>query len=86
MNRLHIAIRTAPDGVDVVCDDWEVFDYVDDFLNDCGLKFESTWEEERDGRRTYIMHFGSGATEQQIAQFLEGVSAEEIERIWKLNN
>jgi hypothetical protein len=86
MNSRHVEIRVGIDGVDVIADDWEVFDYLDDFFSERGLEFEFTGEEERDGQRVYVMHFGSDVAEERIAKALEGVSAEEVERIWNLNN
>ena len=38
------------------------------------------------GRRLYVMHFGRHVAEERIKDSLEGLSAEEIERIWELNN
>jgi hypothetical protein len=86
MKSRHVEIRDAIDGVDVIVDDYEVFDYLEDFLTDCGLEFEFTREEKREGQRFYVMHFGLNVAAGHIEKDLDGVSVGEIERLWKGNN
>jgi hypothetical protein len=86
MKSRHIEILAGAHGVDLIVDDWEVFDCIDDLVTGCGLECEFTREEVRDGRRFYVMHFGPSVSESQVATALDAISAEEVERLWKLNN
>lgn len=80
----HIDVRIVADGVDVIVDDHEVFDYIDDFLTDLGFSFAFTEEEKRDDRTWHLMHFEVEAT--PILKAINSISSAEIDRIWALNN
>jgi hypothetical protein len=82
----HIEVRCVTDGVDVLADDCEIFDYLDDVLTERGLESEFSREEERDGRRFYVMHFGAHVSVELISEILAEITPEEIDRIWRLNN
>jgi hypothetical protein len=86
MKSEHVEIRGVTDGVDVLADDCEVFDYLDDVLIERGLAFAFIREEERDGRCFHVMHFGADVSAEQMAAVLDEIPAEEVERIWRLNN
>jgi hypothetical protein len=80
----HINLRATPKGVDLLVDDYELFDYIDDFLTDLGFVSEFAGEEILDGRRWYFMHFEGDAA--HISRALDGLSAAEVDRIWAVNN
>jgi len=86
MKGKHIEIRAVEERIEVIVDDYELFDYVDDLLTDRGLEYEFTSEEERDGRWFHKMHFGGDVTQAQLSDVVEAIPQDEIERIWRLNN
>ena len=86
MKSEHIAVRRRPDGIDVVTDDQELFDYVDDVFVNRGMVCDHVREEERDGRPLFVMIFGSNVSEASIHEVIAGLSEDAIDRIWKLNN
>ncbi len=86
MKGKHIEIRAAEERVEVIVDDYELFDYVDDLLTGKGLEHEFTSEEERDGRIFYKMHFSGDVTQAQLSGVIATIPRDEIERIWQMNN
>jgi len=86
MNSEHIKIEVTERGVEVVIDDWELFDYVDDFITDRGLEYDYFYEQERQGRRYFKMHFAEGVSASRVSEVLKEIPIDEVERIWALNN
>lgn len=80
----HIDLRTTPKGAVVLVDDYELFDYIDDFLTDLGFISEFSGEEISDGRPWYFMYLEGDAA--HISRALDGLSAAEVNRIWAVNN
>ncbi|RYG98199.1 MAG: hypothetical protein EON58_07835 [Alphaproteobacteria bacterium] len=71
----------------VVVDDYELFDFLDDFLGDvCDLPYESRTTKERPGGEIITMYFPLAVTREVIERNLLKLSPEEIERIYRLNN
>ena len=68
------------------CDDYELFDYIEDVLTERGLQSEFTRDEERDGGRVFIIHFRSDVSTESIAGILGEISSGAVERIWRLNH
>lgn len=86
MNSKHIEIKSRDGALELIVDDYELFDYLDDVLTENGLEFEFTNEEVRDGHRFYKMHFGANVKEVHLTEIIEGIPTAEIQRIWELNN
>lgn len=86
MNPEHIKVEVTPGGVEVVVDDYELFDYVDDFIAERGLEYEYSGEREVQGKRHYTMHFGAGVSADRVAAVLNEIPPGEVDRIWSLNN
>lgn len=86
MKSKHIEIRVAGEWVEVIVDDYELFDYVDDLLTAKGLEHEFITKEERDRRIFYKMHFGGDVTQAQLSDVVAAIPRDEIERIWRMNN
>ena len=82
----HIRMEPTDRGALVVVDDYELFDYVDDFLSGQGLDYEYTYEESRDGKRFYLMQFDSRVSPEQVLAAIEMIPSTELQRIWSLNN
>lgn len=86
MSTDHIQVEVKNERVQLVIDDYELFDFVDDFVTDAGLEYEYTSEEERRGRKHYLMHFALGVPVEQVSEMLDGLDDAEVQRIWSLNN
>jgi hypothetical protein len=82
----HIRIENREGSVAVVIDDYELFDYVDDFLTERGLEYDHLSESEIAGRRIFTMHFPATVLTEQISTVLTQLPPDEIQRIWRLNN
>jgi hypothetical protein len=71
----------------VVAEDYELFDFLDDFLGDeCGLPYEFQTTKERPGGEIVTMYFPLAVTPEVIERNLLKLSPDEIERIYGLNN
>jgi hypothetical protein len=71
----------------VVVQDYELFDFIDDFLGDeCDLPYEYRTTSERLGGEVITMYFPLAVTSAAIERSLLKLSPAEIERIYKLNN
>ncbi|ALK96166.1 hypothetical protein AM586_07615 [Massilia sp. WG5] len=71
----------------VVVEDYELFDFLDDFLGDeCDLQYEFLGRKERQGGQIITMYFPLSVTPEVIERNLLKLSPEEIERIYRLNN
>ena len=71
----------------VVVEDYELFDYIEDFLGDeCDLPYEYRTSRARLGGEVITMYFPLGVTPAVIERNLLKLSSAEIERIHRLNN
>jgi len=71
----------------VVVEDYELFDFVEDFLGEeCDLSYEYRISRKRPGRENISMYFPLGVTPAEVETSLSSLSPAEIERIYKLNN
>lgn len=71
----------------VVVEDYELFDFVEDFLGDeCDLSYEYRTSKERPGGEIITMFFPLGVAPEIIEASLANLSPAEVERIYKLNN
>ncbi|MDK6078810.1 hypothetical protein [Massilia varians] len=71
----------------VVVEDYELFDFIDDFLGDeCDLPYESRTTKERSGGEIITMYFPPAVTLEAIERNLSKLSPEEMEQIYRLNN
>lgn len=71
----------------VVVEDYELFDFIDDFLADeCDLTYEYRTSRPRPGGEVITMVFSPSVTRAAIEQNLLNLSPAEIVRIYKLNN
>jgi hypothetical protein len=86
VNLDHIKIENREGSVAVVIDDYELLDFVDDFLTERGFEYDHLSEDEIAGRRTFTMHFPSTVVTEQISTALAQLPHDEVERIWRLNN
>ena len=79
----HVTIAHESGRVTLAVHDYELFDYLDDFLTARNLEFEIITDE---SMPTYTMRFPSSVTPEYISQALASIPAGETERIWKINN
>ncbi|MEM6290964.1 MAG: hypothetical protein AAGA54_06845 [Myxococcota bacterium] len=86
MGSTHIKITATSSKVELVVDDYELFDYLDDLLTERGLEYEFSSEQIYEGRKVYKMHFGECVAEAELAEVVERLPQQEIERISALNN
>lgn len=71
----------------VVVEDYELFDFVEDFLCDeYDLSYEYRTSKERPGGEIITMFFPLGVSSGDIEVILSRLSPAEVERIYKLNN
>lgn len=84
----HLQIGVHDDQhVIVVVDDYELADFIDDYLgDDCNLPYDYRTTLERPGGEIITMHFPASARLQEIEDSLAKLSAEEIEGIYRINN
>ena len=82
--RLHGYIEIgSSDGKTVVSvDDRELFDFLEDHLVDHDLEYEFV-----NPRRDVLeMHFSADQPAERIIRVLQSIDADEIRRVWSLNN
>lgn len=82
----HLEVRSTDEGVLLIVDDYELFDFLDDHLTQIELEFEFMSRERRNGREFYKMHFPAGMSLKNLNLALQEIPASEIQRIWDLNN
>lgn len=84
----HISIGMHDDGRTIlVVDDYELFDFVDDYLtDDCDLAYEFRTSTERSGGEIITMYFPSAVIGSEIEGAVLRLDVTEVERIYKLNN
>ena len=86
MKSEHIEIRLSESKLEIVVDDYELFDYIEDLLTGRGFEYEFRTETIRDGRKFYKMHFGKNVDNNKLIDAIDAISQSEIQRIWELNN
>ena len=86
MKSKHIEVMQVDATIELIVDDYELFDYVEDLVIEKGLEYEFISEEVRDGRQFYKMHFGEDVKKAHLTEVVEAIPEDEIHRIWKLNN
>jgi len=86
MKRKHIEIRAVGERVEVIVDDYELFDYFDDVFTENGLEYQFISEEKREGRRFHKMHFGADVTQSRLREVVVATPQDEVERILQLKN
>jgi hypothetical protein len=87
MSKQHIQIRLSELGKPLLrIDDWEVFDFVDDFLTDRNFIYDFFTTESIDGKETFIMHFNDQPSYEALKEIVSTISQEAIEEIWLINN
>ena len=83
----HIAIYPQGQWTIVSIRDYELFDQIDDFLVSKSLEYLYCSEDVApDGKPIHRMYFASQVTPELLLQTLQEIPAEEIERIYRLNN
>jgi hypothetical protein len=83
----HIRIGSEGDHVTLTIDDYELFDYVEDcFTEQWSLEYSYMSEAQERGRNAFTMHFSPTISRDYVSRALDSLPAEEIERIWQLNN
>jgi len=83
----HIRAESAGGHVCVTIDDYELMDFVDDFLTEeRDLESECHTTSVVNGRTVYTLHFPETVTLDAVSQAIQELDPDEIERIWRLNN
>ncbi len=83
---IHIGLD-AQRRVLLVIHDYELFDFVSDYLgDDCDLPHEYQSSVQRPGGEIITMYFPLSTTGTEVEHHLLKLSPQEIERIYKLNN
>ena len=83
----HIKLIKENDVPYLIIDDWELYDFVDDFLWDnFKLSTDGFVEHDLIENKVYQVYFESGVNENNIVSALRKLDLEEVERIYKLNN
>ena len=72
----------------VSIEDYELFDYISDFLTEkCDVDYDYMTEERSSKNKTiYIMHFSKSYEISEIEKHISKLKTKEIERIYSLNN
>ena len=83
----HIQVAMEADRVVVIVDDWELFDYVGDFLSEThSLDYDFMSQRTREGREHFVMHFLPGVPLERLREVIGQIPRDEINRIWAINN
>jgi len=84
----YIVVRPNKDETtDVYINDWELFDFVDDYLTEnCDVEFEYFSESKKEKKTIYTMCFSNKYEATKIEQFLSRLDIEKIKEIYSLNN
>ena len=84
----HIKIGLhETDQVVLIIDDYELFDFIDDYLTEeCEISYEWWSSTERVGGEIITMCFSKAITIEQLESALLKLSPEMIESIYSLNN
>jgi hypothetical protein len=83
----HILVLVSGGHVCVSVDDYELMDFVDDFLTE-KRDIESDYQVKSivNGRSVYTLHFPISVTLDAVSHAIQELDPDEIERIWLLNN
>jgi len=84
----HISINVSSDkSVCVSIEDYELFDYISDYLTEkCNIEYDYMSEEKTSKNTTYLMHFSNKHSVIELEGYLSKLNKSEIERIYSLNN
>lgn len=81
----HIQLEVSIEGIRVLVDDYELCDYVEDFLTDKGFEYDFRGEEELRGQRMQVLYFSKRSLEESLRAALRDLPESEVERIWRIN-
>ena len=79
----HINLFKQNDFLELIIDDYELFDYIDDLLHEYNLSEE---DQEYSFEEDNHIIFKVIQNQEKIISFLKDLNSDEIERIYKLNN
>ncbi len=81
-------ITDSDKNIIINIDNYEVFDYISDFLTEkCNVEYDYMSEEKASKNKTnYLMHFSKKYSATEIERHLSKLKEKEIERIYSLNN
>ena len=79
----HINLFKQNDFLELIIDDYELFDYIDDLLHEYNLSEE---DQEYSFEEDNHIIFKEIQNKEKIISFLKDLNSDEIERIYKLNN
>ena len=79
----HINLFKQNDFLELIVDDYELFDYIDDLLHEYNLSEE---DQEYSFEEDNHIIFKEIQNQEKIISFLKDLNSDEIERIYKLNN
>ena len=79
----HINLFKQNDFLELIIDDYELFDYIDDLLHEFDLSEE---DQEYSFEEDNHIIFKEIQNQEKIISFLKDLNSDEIERIYKLNN
>ena len=79
----HINLFKQNDSLELIIDDYELFDYIDDLLHEYNLSEE---DQEYSFEEDNHIIFKEIQNQEKIISFLKDLNSDEIERIYKLNN
>ena len=79
----HINLFKQNDFLELIIDDYELFDYIDDLLHEYNLSEE---DQEYSFEEDNHIIFKEIQNQEKIISFLKNLNSDEVERIYKLNN
>ena len=79
----HINLFKQNDFLELIIDDYVLFDYIDDLLHEYNLSEE---DQEYSFEEDNHIIFKEIQNQEKIISFLKDLNSDEIERIYKLNN
>jgi len=82
----HVVVAESDGRLTLRIDDWELFDFIDDYLTDHDLEYDYLTEEEVGSVRWNVLHFSRSIDPARLKEVLDLIDPDEIERIWRINN
>lgn len=84
----HIKIGTSAEGlVNLSIEDYELFDYIDDYLNEqCDIQYEYMSESDNPEEQVFTMYFSDKYNISEIESHLLNLEPKYLEEIYSLNN
>lgn len=79
----HINLFKQNDFLELIIDDYELFDYIDDLLHEYNLSEEDQEYSFEEDNHIILKEIQN---QEKIISFLKDLNSDEIERIYKLNN